>query len=113
MEPATVEWSPAEIDALLMSVRGPVRGVFGSDDADETVMLPPPSEPPPPSSRPSPRPLRRPLPPPLPSPTKSEPRRDLRERLAELGMLASLAVLGFGMGLTGIAVLCAFANRPL
>lgn len=90
MEPATVEWSSSEIEALLATDRA--------------------------ARRPASVRLRMPCREPTivwPEPVVSGPRSMPVERAsADLVGLAWLAVIGFAMGLSGIAVLCAIAQRP-
>lgn len=109
-EPATASWSSHEIDVLLVGARGAAMGPAVIDE--DTVMLPPRAAPEPecvaertlvmtPVSG-----VRRVV---LPMPM-AEVR--VRDRIVELAVLAALGVIGFAIGLSLVAGLCAAAQRP-
>ena len=103
MEPATVEWSSPEIEALIASDRSASRPAsvrLRMPCEDETIMWPEPV--------PTPRPV---ILTPMPTTIMVRPAKTERPAM-DLVALAWLAVIGFAMGVSGVAVICAIAQRP-
>ena len=104
MEPATVEWSSPEIEALIAAARSASRPAsvrVRMPCEDETIMWPEPV--------PTPRPPRRLTP--MPTTVIIRAAKVEQPVAMDLVALAWLAVLGFAMGVSGVAVICAIAQR--
>ena len=98
MEPATVEWSSSEISALIateLAAHRPASVRLRMPCEDETIMWP--------------EPVSTSL---TPMPTFVAPRPKATERPpTDVVALVWLAVIGFAMGVSGVAVICAIAQR--